>query len=70
MLEGGSPVEYFLDESRSWGLTVEALEASINKAKEEGVTTKALAVRGYRARVFSSMCVHACYDMYGVRMAR
>jgi len=43
-LKGGAPVNYYLDENDSWGLSIQALESAIAKAKAEGVTSRALAV--------------------------
>jgi len=43
-LKGGDMISYYLDESKSWGLSVEALEQSIAAAKSRGVTARALCV--------------------------
>jgi aspartate/methionine/tyrosine aminotransferase len=44
VLYGGKQVGYFLDESNTWQLNEKTLIDSIEKAKSEGVNTKAIAV--------------------------
>ena len=43
-LLGGQQVGYELDESSNWAITVEALEAKLAEATEDGLTVKALAM--------------------------
>ncbi|KAG6909422.1 hypothetical protein DXG01_000575 [Tephrocybe rancida] len=40
----GTPVPYYLDETSGWSTSVESVEAAIEKAVSEGVTTKALVI--------------------------
>lgn len=41
---GGQPVPYHLDESNSWGLSVEELHKSLNEGRDKGYDVKALCV--------------------------
>lgn len=43
-LFGGSQVEYFLDEERGWGLSVEELERGYENARARGVEPRALVI--------------------------
>ncbi|KAG6835726.1 hypothetical protein H0H93_015283 [Arthromyces matolae] len=40
----GTPIPYYLDESKGWSTSVESVEAAITKAKSEGIEPKALVV--------------------------
>lgn len=43
-LEGGQMVNYYLDESKQWGLDHKDLEVSYQQAKDKGVKVKAIVV--------------------------
>lgn len=43
-LLGGKQVDYFLNESNSWELDLDQLEANLNKARQDGVNVRAIVV--------------------------
>ena len=40
----GAPVPYYLDENNQWKASIEQLQASVDKAKEKGIRTRAIVV--------------------------